>query len=85
MSTVTFSDKFTSDAKTHAEKDHRSLSKQIEYWASLGKTIAANKFLLGLTEDLKNDPDGPYTTAGSGLLIDEKRMKRVIESVGLND
>lgn len=39
---VRMDEAFVSDAKVHAETEHRSVPKQIEYWAKIGKTMIDN-------------------------------------------
>lgn len=36
------SDELVEDAKPHAAAEHRSVPKQIEYWARIGKTVLEN-------------------------------------------
>ncbi len=46
------SDELVEDAKTHAAAEHRSVPKQIEYWARIGKTVLENPELpLRLIQD----------------------------------
>ena len=40
--TVKLSDELVKDAEPHAAAEHRSVSKQIEYWARLGKAVLEN-------------------------------------------
>lgn len=39
--TVKLSDELVKDAETHAAAEHRSVSKQIEYWGGFGKSRTA--------------------------------------------
>jgi len=43
--TVRFDDKFVEIAKIHAKATKRSIPKQIEYWAEIGRIIEANEDL----------------------------------------
>ena len=46
------SDELVEDAKTHAAAEHRSVPKQIEYWARIGKAVLENSELpLRLIQD----------------------------------
>ena len=46
------SDELVQDAKPHAEAEHRSVHKQIEYWARIGKAVLENQELpLRLIQD----------------------------------
>jgi hypothetical protein len=46
------SDELVEDAKTHAAAEHRSVPKQIEYWARIGKAVLENPELpLRLIQD----------------------------------
>lgn len=46
------SDELVEDAKPHAAAEHRSVPKQIEYWARIGKTVLENPELpLRLIQD----------------------------------
>ncbi|MFZ9544348.1 MAG: TA system antitoxin ParD family protein, partial [Hylemonella sp.] len=36
------SDELVDDAKTYAAAEHRSVPKQIEYWARIGKAVLDN-------------------------------------------
>ncbi|MEY4884335.1 MAG: hypothetical protein RIS34_2189 [Pseudomonadota bacterium] len=36
------SDELVEDAKSHAAAEHRSVPKQIEYWARMGKAVLEN-------------------------------------------
>jgi hypothetical protein len=40
-------DEFVKDARIHAKENKRSISKQIEYWAKIGRMV-------------ENNPDLPY-------------------------
>jgi len=52
---VRLDDEFVRHAKVHADAEHRSLPKQIEYWAKIGKIVADN-------------PDLPYEFVRESLL-----------------
>tara|TARA_B100000780_G_scaffold271731_1_gene232971 strand:- start:816 stop:1046 length:231 start_codon:yes stop_codon:yes gene_type:complete len=43
--TVRFDNKFVEIAKIHAKATKRSIPKQIEYWAEIGRIIEANEDL----------------------------------------
>ena len=46
------SDELVEDAKPHAAAEHRSVPKQIEYWARIGKAVLENPELpLRLIQD----------------------------------
>jgi len=46
------SDELVQDAKPHAAAEHRSVPKQIEYWARIGKAVLENPDLpLRLIQD----------------------------------
>lgn len=46
------SDELVKDAKPHAAAEHRSVPKQIEYWARIGKAVLENPDLpLRLIQD----------------------------------
>ena len=46
------SDELVQDAKPHAAAEHRSVPKQIEYWARIGKAVLENPELpLRLIQD----------------------------------
>jgi ParD-like antitoxin of type II bacterial toxin-antitoxin system len=40
--TVKLSDELVKDAEPYAAAEHRSVSKQIEYWARIGKAVLDN-------------------------------------------
>jgi hypothetical protein len=40
--TLRFPNKLVEDAKPYAAAEHRSVPKQIEYWARIGKTVLEN-------------------------------------------
>ena len=40
--TVRLDDEFVADVKVHASAAHRSLPKQIEYWANIGRMVEDN-------------------------------------------
>lgn len=47
------SEKLIEDAKPHAAAEHRSVPKQIEYWARIGKAVLENPELpLHLIQDI---------------------------------
>lgn len=52
---VRLDDEFVRHAKVHADAEHHSLPKQIEYWAKIGKIVADN-------------PDLPYEFVRESLL-----------------
>ncbi|MGB4360967.1 MAG: hypothetical protein WBJ19_11165 [Rhodoferax sp.] len=62
------SDELVEDAKPHAAAEHRSVPKQIEYWARIGKAVLENPELpLRLIQDtilsreeVKADMAEPY-------------------------
>lgn len=50
--TLKLSDELVQDAKPHAAAEHRSVPKQIEYWARIGKAVLENPDLpLRLIQD----------------------------------
>ena len=50
--TLKLSDELVHDAKPHAAAEHRSVPKQIEYWARIGKAVLENPDLpLRLIQD----------------------------------
>ena len=54
---VRLSDELIEEAKEVAKESHRSLPKQIEYWAKLGKK---NDRLAIIAQACKDNPDLPY-------------------------
>jgi len=54
---VRLSDAFIEEAKEVAKESHRSLPKQIEYWAKLGRK---NDRLAIIAQACKENPDLPY-------------------------
>lgn len=49
---IKLSDELVEDAKPHAAAEHRSVPKQIEYWARIGKAVLENPELpLRLIQD----------------------------------
>lgn len=65
---VRLDDHFVTHAKIHAEAENRSLPKQIEYWAKIGKIMMDNPDLsyefvresLLATEEMKQGLCKPY-------------------------
>ncbi len=63
------SDDLIEEARTHAAAEHRSVPKQIEYWARIGKTVLDNpelplaliKDILLANEEAKAGQVTPYT------------------------
>lgn len=55
------SDELVNDAKPYAVAEHRSVPKQIEYWASIGKAATEN-------------PDMPVTMVHEILLARQERL-----------
>lgn len=64
---IRLDDDFVSEVKVHAEAEMRSVPKQIEYWAKIGKMMTDN-------------PDLPYSFVQEALLASEEvklgRIKR---------
>ncbi|EGQ9326909.1 hypothetical protein D8T49_06665 [Vibrio vulnificus] len=56
---IRLDDDFVSDVKVHAEAEMRSVPKQIEYWAKIGKIMTDN-------------PDLPYSFVQESLLASEE-------------
>lgn len=56
---VRLDDEFVSDVKVHAEAEMRSVPKQIEYWAKIGKIMTEN-------------PDLPYSFVQEALIAYEE-------------
>lgn len=56
---IRLDDDFVSDVKVHAEAEMRSVPKQIEYWAKIGKIMTDN-------------PDLPYSFVQEALLASEE-------------
>lgn len=56
---IRLDDDFVSDVKVHAEAEMRSVPKQIEYWAKIGKIMSDN-------------PDLPYSFVQEALLASEE-------------
>ena len=52
---IRFADKFVQDAQVYAEANHRSVPKQIEHWARIGRVI-------------ENNPDLPYEFIRESLI-----------------
>jgi hypothetical protein len=51
--TLKLSDELIEDAKPHAAAEHRSVPKQIEYWARIGKSVIENPEMpLRLIQDI---------------------------------
>ena len=65
---VRLDDSFVAHAKVHAEAEHRSVPKQIEYWAKVGQIMIDNPDLsyqfvqeaLLATEEMKRGLVKPY-------------------------
>ncbi|EOE4702090.1 hypothetical protein ACKBZ9_000282 [Vibrio cholerae] len=56
---IRLDDDFVSDVKVYAEAEMRSVPKQIEYWAKIGKIMTDN-------------PDLPYSFVQESLLASEE-------------
>lgn len=56
---IRLDDDFVSDVRVHAEAEMRSVPKQIEYWAKIGKIMTDN-------------PDLPYSFVQEALLASEE-------------
>lgn len=56
---IRLDDDFVSDVRIYAEAEMRSVPKQIEYWAKIGKIMADN-------------PDLPYSFVQDALLASEE-------------
>ncbi|WP_105213121.1 TA system antitoxin ParD family protein [Pseudoalteromonas sp. T1lg22] len=56
---IRLDDDFVTDVKVHAEAEMRSVPKQIEYWAKIGKIMTEN-------------PDLPYNFVQEVLLASEE-------------
>ncbi|EGQ7954467.1 hypothetical protein LFR94_002347 [Vibrio vulnificus] len=56
---IRLDDDFVSDVRVHAEAEMRSVPKQIEYWAKIGKIMTDN-------------PDLPYSFVQESLLASEE-------------
>lgn len=56
---IRLDDDFVSDVRVHAEAEMRSVPKQIEYWAKIGKIMSDN-------------PDLPYSFVQEALLASEE-------------
>lgn len=56
---IRLDDDFVTDVKVHAEAEMRSVPKQIEYWAKIGKIMTDN-------------PDLPYSFVQEALLASEE-------------
>lgn len=56
---IRLDDDFVSDVRIYAEAEMRSVPKQIEYWAKIGKIMAEN-------------PDLPYSFVQEALLASEE-------------
>ncbi len=56
---IRLDDDFISDVRVHAEAEMRSVPKQIEYWAKIGKIMTDN-------------PDLPYSFVQEALLASEE-------------
>jgi hypothetical protein len=65
---VKISDELISDARVHSKVNHRSITRQIEYWAKIGKCAEDNpdltfdqvrQILLGI-EELSSGHGKPY-------------------------
>jgi len=56
---VRLDDGFVAHAKVHAEAEHRSVPKQIEYWARIGQIMMDN-------------PDLPYEFVRESILASEE-------------
>lgn len=56
---IRLDDDFVSDVKIHADVEKRSVPKQIEYWAKIGKVMTEN-------------PDLPYSFVQDALLASEE-------------
>ena len=58
---IKISDALVDDAKPYAAAEHRSVPKQIEYWARIGKAVTDN-------------PDLPVTLVREILLAEQERL-----------
>lgn len=56
---IRLDDDFVSDVKVHASVAHRSIPKQIEYWAKIGQMVEEN-------------PDLPFSFVKDALLANEE-------------
>ncbi|HCE5244025.1 TPA: hypothetical protein NG505_000383 [Vibrio parahaemolyticus] len=56
---IRLDDDFVSDVKIHADVEKRSVPKQIEYWAKIGKVMTEN-------------PDLPFSFVQDALLASEE-------------
>jgi hypothetical protein len=60
MATVQLSDELVSEAKQAAKLNHRSLPKQIEYWARLGKADEEKNNLAAIKKAALDNIIGRY-------------------------
>ncbi|MBS0925727.1 ParD-like family protein [Providencia sp. JGM181] len=71
---VKLNDDFVSDAKIHAEAESRSVPKQIEHWAKIGRFVEEN-------------PDLPYSFIEEMLLakaeVENNKVSRYVRKNGL--
>ncbi|MDO9048168.1 MAG: hypothetical protein Q7U66_10590 [Methylobacter sp.] len=79
---VKLSENLVEQAKHHAQIQHRSAPKQIEYWSQIGKIAEENPDLpfsmirdLSRCEGLQVSPLEPVVPAGLYRIIDEDNLK----------